>query len=41
MNFRGILRRARSTFLERGFDFEFASLIFESPTLERMDRRED
>lgn len=26
---------------ERGFDFEFASLIFEGPTLEREDTRRD
>ena len=26
---------------ERGFDFEFASLIFNGPTLEREDRRKD
>ncbi len=26
---------------ERGFDFEFASLVFESPTLERQDTRRD
>ncbi len=25
----------------RGFDFEFASLIFAGPTLEREDRRQD
>lgn len=25
----------------RGFDFEFASLIFHGPTLEREDRRRD
>ena len=26
---------------ERGFDFEFASLVFDSPTLEVEDRRKD
>jgi len=26
---------------DRGFDFEFASLIFDGPTLEREDRRRD
>jgi uncharacterized DUF497 family protein len=26
---------------ERGFDFEFASLIFDGPTLEVEDRRQD
>lgn len=26
---------------DRGFDFAFASLIFEGPTLERVDTRED
>lgn len=26
---------------ERGFDFEFASLIFDGPTLEQEDRRQD
>jgi hypothetical protein len=26
---------------ERGFDFEFATLIFEGPTLEREDNRRD
>ena len=28
-------------FQERGFDFAFASLIFEAPTLEREDTRRD
>lgn len=26
---------------ERGFDFEFATLIFDGPTLERLDNRQD
>ncbi len=26
---------------ERGFDFEFAALIFDGPTLERLDNRQD
>ena len=29
------------TLKERGFDFAFASLIFDGPTLEREDQRED
>lgn len=26
---------------ERGFDFEFATLIFDEPTLEQLDNRQD
>lgn len=26
---------------ERGFDFEFATLVFDGPTLERLDDRQD
>jgi uncharacterized DUF497 family protein len=34
-------RKSTANFRERGFDFEFASLIFEGPTLERDDTRRD
>jgi uncharacterized protein len=34
-------RKSTRNFRERGFDFEFATLIFESPTLERNDTRRD
>jgi len=33
--------KSDANFEERGFDFEFASLIFDSPTLEVEDRRND
>jgi hypothetical protein len=34
-------RKSEANLAERGFDFEFATLIFERPTLERLDRRRD
>ena len=34
-------RKSAANLAERGFDFEFASLIFAGPTLEREDTRHD
>jgi hypothetical protein len=34
-------RKSEANLAERGFDFEFATLIFESSTLERLDGRRD
>ncbi len=34
-------RKSTRNFRERGFDFEFATLIFAGPTLERDDTRRD
>ena len=34
-------RKSSRNLRERGFDFEFATLIFEGPTLEREDTRRD
>jgi uncharacterized DUF497 family protein len=34
-------RKSEANLAERGFDFEFATLIFERPTLERLDGRRD
>lgn len=34
-------RKSDQNFAVRGFDFAFAALIFEGPTLERLDTRED
>ena len=34
-------RKSDRNLRERGFDFEFASQIFDSPTLERADTRRD
>jgi hypothetical protein len=34
-------RKSEVNLAERGFDFEFATLIFEQPTLERLDGRRD
>jgi hypothetical protein len=34
-------RKSARNLRERGFDFEFATLIFEGPTLERIDTRRD
>ena len=34
-------RKSEQNLLERGFDFEFATQIFGSPTLERTDTRRD
>jgi hypothetical protein len=33
--------KSHANFRDRGFDFAFASLIFEGPTLEREDTRRD
>ena len=33
--------KSARNFRDRGFDFEFATLIFEGPTLEREDARRD
>ena len=34
-------RKSDANLADRGFDFEFASLIFSGPTLEREDTRQD
>ena len=34
-------RKSEANLTKRGFDFGFASLIFEGPTLERLDDRRD
>ena len=34
-------RKSAANLAERGFDFEFASLVFAGPTLEREDTRRD
>jgi uncharacterized protein len=34
-------RKSTENLRVRGFDFEFASLVFEGPTLERQDARRD
>jgi len=41
MNFAWDPEKSETNFIERGFDFEFATRIFDGPTLERTDRRED
>jgi uncharacterized DUF497 family protein len=33
--------KSASTFATRGFDFDFATLVFDGPTAERIDDRED
>ena len=33
--------KSERNFLERGFDFAFATLVFAGPTLERIDTRQD
>ena len=33
--------KSEANLMERGFDFAFASLIFDGPTLEKQDRRQD
>lgn len=33
--------KSAANLIDRGFDFEFAALIFEGPTLERRDDRRD
>ena len=34
-------RKSAENLRVRGFDFEFATLVFEGPTLERQDQRQD
>ena len=34
-------RKSEANLIARGFDFEFASLVFDGPTLERVDDRAD
>lgn len=41
MRFSWDQRKSSRNLRERGFDFEFATLIFERPTLEREDDRHD
>ena len=41
MRFSWDSRKSEANLVERGFDFEFATLIFEHPTLERLDGRRD
>ncbi len=41
MRFSWDARKSSANLAQRGFDFAFASLIFDGPTLERVDDRED
>lgn len=41
MRFTGAPAKSDANLSERGFDFEFAALIFDGPTLERLDDRQD
>ena len=41
MRFSWDSRKSEANLVERGFDFEFATLIFEHPTLQRLDGRRD
>lgn len=41
MRFTWDARKSDRNLRERGFDFEFATQMFESPTLERVDTRRD
>jgi uncharacterized DUF497 family protein len=41
MNFAWDPDKSQKNLIERGFDFEFASLVFDRPTLEVEDRRQD
>ena len=41
MRFSWDARKSAANFAARGFDFGFASLIFDGPTLEKDDRRRD
>ena len=41
MNFEWDNDKSEANLVERGFDFEFATLIFNGPTLEKEDRRRD
>lgn len=41
MRFAWDRRKSAENLRVRGFDFAFASLIFEGPSLERLDQRRD
>lgn len=41
MRFSWDARKSESNLLQRGFDFAFATLVFDGPTLERADERAD
>ena len=41
MDFEWDAAKSDANLEERGFDFEFATLIFDGPTVERPDRRKD
>ena len=41
MRFSWDARKSTANFAARGFDFAFASLIFDGPTLEKDDERQD
>ena len=41
MRFSWDARKSEANFAARGFDFEFATLVFDGPTLERVDDRAD
>jgi hypothetical protein len=41
MRFEWDAEKGEANLTERGFDFAFASLIFDGPTLEKQDRRKD
>ncbi len=41
MRFSWDARKSEANLSARGFDFEFASLVFDGPTLERVDDRAD
>ncbi len=41
MRFSWDARKSATNYRARGFDFAFASLIFDGPTLEKEDRRRD
>lgn len=41
MRFSWDARKSEANLAQRGFDFAFASVVFDGPTLERADDRED
>ena len=41
MRFSWGARKSEANLLQRGFDYAFASLVFDGPTLERADERAD
>ena len=41
MRFSWDARKSEANLLQRGFDYAFASLVFDGPTLERVDGRAD